>query len=349
MKTILFAGDESQTTRPSSEAKRRNLETLFKNTTIIPFKWLSKYRCFYCSDDIVEYDKFRTHIKSHEPCDYHPAFRKKYKIIKIDVSDITCKLCDESFNNVDSIIFHLTRKHNIEYHEDIKMPLAPYRLVDLKCLSCDESFNFFQQLSNHIKNNHIGRPSLHVKDMATVHQESTTVFKCIKCGNGFKNLSLLRRHGFEAHRTDILNPYKHRRTVRCTTCNKQFEGIHKLNAHKIEEHGKKYCCQECDEPFTNYITMLRHQLNAHNIGHPCTKCNRMFTRKSVMLMHFRRSHLKEKNVCCTLCLKEFFTTAQVKEHMLTHTKERKYTCDNCGKSYIRKRNLIIHITADHTF
>lgn len=351
MKNIFFAGDESRSTRRSTDAKRRNMVSLFKNTTIIPFKWLSKYRCFYCGINVDEYDKFLLHMKSHDPCDLkHPAFKRRNRIVKIDVSDITCRLCNESFSNIDSIVFHLIWKHEVDYNKEIGMPLVPYRLVDLKCLFCEETFNFFQQLVVHVNTKHEGKRSLHVKDMATIKKDkSDTLFKCLDCEEGFENLALLRRHGFEVHRTDILNPIKKRKPVNCAICRQQFDGLHKLVEHKISNHDKKYCCKQCNKPFTNYITMLRHMLDAHQIGHSCPKCDSMFTRKSAMLVHFRRSHLKERNAPCTVCQKKFFTATQVRAHMLTHTRERKYICHDCGKSYIRKRNLILHISVDHTF
>lgn len=47
------------------------------------------------------------------------------------------------------------------------------------------------------------------------------------------------------------------------------------------------------------------------------------------------------------CDKGFVTKEQLKNHETTHTKARKYKCDQCGKAFAVKSALTTHITAVH--
>lgn len=67
------------------------------------------------------------------------------------------------------------------------------------------------------------------------------------------------------------------------------------------------------------------------------------------LMRHVHSHTGYKPFPCPYpgCDKGFVTKEQLKNHETTHTKSRKYKCDQCGKAFAVKSALTTHITAVH--
>ena len=67
------------------------------------------------------------------------------------------------------------------------------------------------------------------------------------------------------------------------------------------------------------------------------------------LMRHVHSHTGYKPFTCEHpgCYKAFVTKEQLKNHETTHTKSRKYQCDQCGKAFAVKSALTTHITAVH--
>ncbi|KAK3720322.1 zinc-finger protein [Vermiconidia calcicola] len=67
------------------------------------------------------------------------------------------------------------------------------------------------------------------------------------------------------------------------------------------------------------------------------------------LMRHVHSHTGYKPFPCPYpgCDKGFVTKEQLKNHETTHTKSRKFKCDQCGKAFAVKSALTTHITAVH--
>ncbi|KAL8172222.1 hypothetical protein V2J09_024026 [Rumex salicifolius] len=90
----------------------------------------------------------------------------------------------------------------------------------------------------------------------------------------------------------------------------------------------------------------------------CQYCGICRSKKSLITSHVLSNHqeeMKEKEIdeqkegstlnVCEDCGAEFKKPAHLKQHMLTHSLERKYTCpvDDCNSSYIRKDHLNRHL------
>lgn len=57
-----------------------------------------------------------------------------------------------------------------------------------------------------------------------------------------------------------------------------------------------------------------------------------------------RMHSKERKYTCDLCSKTFANEGKLTRHKQGHTKEKKYLCNTCGKSFSTSHNLEIHQT-----
>lgn len=120
----------------------------------------------------------------------------------------------------------------------------------------------------------------------------------------------------------------------CFLC---FQSAEALDNHIKSDHageGGTYRCmwQDCS----------KHDTSSQTAG-PMN-----FGNKPKLMRHVH-SHTGYKPFPCTHpgCDKGFVTKEQLKNHETTHTKTRKYQCQQCGKAFAVKSALTTHITAVH--
>ncbi|XP_047542065.1 zinc finger protein 160-like isoform X2 [Vanessa atalanta] len=252
--------------------RRRNLLILFNNTSIIPFKCRGKCRCFYCGEELPIYDDLRKHTKAHGPCSERDRAIKLVKTddaeVKIDVSDITCELCNESFGNLDEIISHLTTEHMFPYERDVKLIIMSYRLIDKQCLICDERFKQVRELVIHVNNEH-----------------PVQCFDCDVCQQKF-----FRKQYLDAHMR-----VKHSNIYKCLKCPQTFSSHLALQEHKIKSHVA--VCNICFTKFSTQMKRLKHMKSEHaNEPLKCGFCLKFMSTKLGFLRHAAKCTEKNENV-----------------------------------------------------
>lgn len=268
----------------ANSLRRLNLQTLFNNTSIFPFKWRGKYLCFYCGEASETYEKLAIHTEEHGQCsetDKAMQFIKAADIeVKVDISNITCKLCKESFADLETIITHLVTKHNLLFNKNVELSIAPYRLVDLKCLWCDEKFTYFGKLISHVNCEH---PSQSIS--------------CVKCGQKFN-----KKRDLDTH-----NRSKHRNMYTCLKCSRNFLTSSDLISHKRKWHPSK--CNICFKTFLSMKKCLEHIENDHvSTEYKCGFCFYSSTAKKCFI-----EHLSE----CTDNIKTFTENKDIVNKKLT--------------------------------
>lgn len=307
---------------------RQNIASVISMSTAIPFKFFKNhFRCFYCSKDYADFDVLKVHTVTD-----HSSFNAESKVmknikgkevnVKIDIVNLTCKLCFENLRDLGDLIDHLIANHGATYDKSIHC-LQPFKIVrdNMHCPLCpDAVFRYFKKLLEH---------------MNEIHTDNNIV--CAHCGLTFRGHPNYRAHMSRYHRT---------RACICPDCNMEFWNLEKLKRHQANVHGtKKFNCTQCVEKFGSNYMMRRHQIDAHGFGHKCQYCHKLFTRNSHMKNHIRRLHLKEKNVECNVCKEKFFDRALLNVHMVKHIGERNYHCDVCGKKFLWKKNLRGHMVS----
>jgi hypothetical protein len=320
---------ESIDKKPTVAEIRSNIACIVNMSTALPFKYfMNKFRCFYCPKDFIECDDLKEHTVME-----HPSCNSKLKClrlrnrehgikIKIDISYLSCKMCFEPMQDLDSLIHHLITEHKAQYDKSVDNNMQPFKLIrdNFACPFCVEVYRYFSTLLKHI---------------STSHTENRNI--CSYCGMSFRTDPSLRAHITLRHK-----PNGHK----CNVCEKDFTTRHALRDHLGNAHGSKVAkCQVCSERFTSQYAMQRHMINVHATGHKCSYCGKMFTKNSFMVNHIRRTHLKEKNVQCSVCFERFFDVHLLRMHTVKHVGERNFHCDICGKKFLWKKNLRGHMSS----
>jgi KRAB domain-containing zinc finger protein len=200
--------------------------------------------------------------------------------------------------------------------------------------------------------------------------------QCSKCDEKFHSQSELVAHTASRHPVIQLFP--------CDCCGKKFVSKAKRAMHirNLKKSWKKasYDCTECDAKFNHNVSLIRHKmLHTNQFPFTCSICGKGCASKQAHLEH-ESTHAartlkcdiaecnyfgKDKkainrhkqavhcigpsdNVTCEICGKFFRLLKYLKQHLLTHKKDkisRPYKCEICGKDFRRLSNLQAHLAA----
>ena len=162
-------------------------------------------------------------------------------------------------------------------------------------------------------------------------------FKCYKCGKGFANEIVLKRHEKQREKAPHIcststEPYK------CDLCDKISVSERTLRDHMKTVHKKvgAFKCDTCDKTFNAQKFLYRHQnqrKNHRNICktekeiHRCDLCGKTFSMKGNLTSHKLKIHLKNrKTFKCGHCDKELDSKAALTRHLT----EGKSPCNPMG-------------------
>ena len=127
----------------------------------------------------------------------------------------------------------------------------------------------------------------------------------------------------------------------------------------------KYACQECDKSYAHKVSLERHKKSHQEAGSviTCDKCDKTFTRQDSLWKHRSRVHnllnmnigeiLQKEDNCCNLCEQKFDNKDELLAHISLKacfsvlTKEEKFQCNDCHKSYKYKSDLNRHVKFSH--
>lgn len=304
---------------------RKVIASFINLTNAIPFKFFhNKFRCFYCTQEFDLCEDLKEHTRKNHPiCE---ATFRAMKLrgrstgvkIKIDTSSMSCKMCLQELSDFNSAVEHLEVKHNTNV-KNLGL-LQPLKLIhdQFSCPFCQLNFRSFSTLLKHLNSSH-----------------TDNRYICSDCGKACPTYSNLKTHNARYHSIA---------TNKCLKCNLAFLTNHELKTHMGTTHGSKVVkCHKCTEKFETQYQKMRHMVEAHNGGHKCPYCALVFIKYSFMSNHVRKSHLKEKNVQCSVCNLKFFDEVRLKVHMVKHVGGREFGCDYCGKTFIRRKNLVTHM------
>nr|XP_053623450.1 zinc finger protein 320-like [Plodia interpunctella] len=312
----------TKTTRKSADI-RQNLLTIFEFSTVYPFVYGSnKFKCFICSQSFLETSILRQHMKDHPFASLKRLINnRRENILKVDVSDMECKICGRRPESLAELKHHL-KEHNKNIDPELKDNIIPFKIdgtESYQCVICDQVFIKLRILVIHM--------SVHFNN-----------YSCEVCGSAFMTLRLLKKH-LEVHESGHYP---------CDRCNKVFTTPYKKTLHIRGVHMKQLPrrCPICPERFNSNYKRTIHLQDVHNQAtrvHKCETCGRAFNLKYHLICHTRSVHLQERNQQCDVCHVRFCNKETLKRHMVIHTGEKNHKCDVCGMAFLRRKNLKDHL------
>lgn len=318
-----------QTKSYDTEIRARQLRVmiLLECSRICPFKWMKNlFFCIYCDQRYADPAKLREHNIEHEDIKLArikiaTSRLKKRELLKADITNVGCKLCDTPIDNLDDLLTHLFEKHQKKIEPKSDIGILPFKvnIDDYKCAVCNQKYAEYKSLNHHMN----------------VHYQN---YICATCGAGFITPERLRVHSF-THETG---------SFQCDVCEKVFRCNNSKNEHYANVHMKvkRHRCPQCPETFRNYFQRSKHISTIHGMKlkeFKCDLCPKVFTASGKLGVHIRTMHLKEKRHACDVCEWKFYSKSELKYHMIKHSGERKFQCNVCNKAYARKYTLREHM------
>lgn len=310
------------------EKHLQNIRSILLNSNATPIRRHTGmgYICCFCNDNFLIPKDLKSHtIDQHDDTAKLRFMRgcplKSY-VVKLDITGLKCKICNEDINSLEQILDHLKLMHSETIYSDIKNYIVPFKFEgeEFNCIYCPNKYSRFKMLQEHM-NHHLAN---HI---------------CKVCNAPFVNSRTLRGH-MTRHKQGEFP---------CTTCRKVFDTpTKKYNHEKFVHSGnpKRNKCSFCAEKFTSYALKNDHMVKEHGVEQVvlnCLACDKSFTRRARLNLHVKRDHLLERNYGCDHCEKKFYDKKELSNHMLKHTGAKPHVCQVCSKAFGRKHTLKEHL------
>lgn len=241
--------------------------------------------------------------------------------VKIDVSNLGCKMCGDQIDNLEELITHIVEVHCEEFDFDAGVAFFPFILGKelMQCVLCEHKYDNFASMVTHMYKQHMDHS-----------------FMCQICGLSFTNKIRLKRHMTYSHIGR-----------KCSICQKVFDAFHKLQKHKELVHGqvKTHECSLCSATFENNYQVKVHMGKVHNVEKyrvKCEHCPKITTTKGAMVLHVQSMH-SELRYECDLCDYRTGIKWMIKLHKRKHFGQKDYACSICERKFGRSSNLRAHM------
>ncbi|KAK6635362.1 hypothetical protein RUM44_000613 [Polyplax serrata] len=154
----------------------------------------------------------------------------------------------------------------------------------------------------------------------------------------------------EVKSTQKSPPYEPQTLLNCEYCSKAFTQKRTLNAHLTTHRKQEYLCPVCGKRFSYKSSLVSHQTIHQKLpkSHSCSQCNAAFTTlRSLRRHYFTHYNYRDKEFICELCGKRFAYSMTLKNHKLSHSEERPHACRICGTTFKRTTHLRTHEQGVH--
>uniref|UniRef100_A0A1Q3EXL7 Putative c2h2-type zn-finger protein n=1 Tax=Culex tarsalis TaxID=7177 RepID=A0A1Q3EXL7_CULTA len=177
-------------------------------------------------------------------------------------------------------------------------------------------------------------------------------YECTLCDSKFFSGAALTRHMDRQHPDN--QPFQ------CDICNKKFTKKGDLVKHKpVHSEARPFSCNLCPKAFKTKTILKGHMRWVHQPEEVreelkrkslrtfvCSYCGKISTSGSIHKNHLR-THTGEKRYECKVCGKRFTALWSHTKHMLIHTGERPHKCEFCQKAFRERHHMTTHIRGVH--
>ncbi|CAH0698488.1 unnamed protein product [Spodoptera exigua] len=284
---------------------KSNTEIILECSTACPFRtWGQNFNCVFCRVQSNDPIGLRAHMASrHANFDIQLVFSRKIRkeFLKVDITDLQCKLCFIPIDTLDDLMTHLKNDHKQPLNADVQPGVLPFKLNDgsnWKCAICKIQFSDFISLKKH----------------TAEHYQN---YVCDTCGEGFITESALKAH------TKIPHDNKYN----CSRCVATFTTLEERNIHiKTQHTSLPYMCVYCKEKprFATWELRKRHLMEFHNYKpgaemYECTTCHMTFKTRSQKYHHNVKAHRTKKEAeysyPCANCPRAFASKLSLDKHI----------------------------------
>ncbi|XP_022819258.1 zinc finger protein 160-like isoform X2 [Spodoptera litura] len=335
-----------------------NLKTILHNSnaTVIRGYTGRGFYCNYCK----EHRRLPSDLKKHN-LEAHSlvedVIKAKYVsdlFIRLDITNLKCKICNLNLDKLEDLTAHLTKVHDKKYHADLKNYFIPFVLDTdtFQCMLCEKDFKHFKLLVEHMcehyrnfECSHCDRVFINRQCRRThMRRHKKGVFKCSHCPKVFDTRPYRSAHERVVHTMSS-------KSRKCSYCSERFGTTDLVQAHEVKVHGVKplvFTCQACNKSYNSQGSLLRHRKSFHLMIRPnkCSYCEMAFFTKKDLASH-TVTHTKIKAFKCHICSKSFGTKCSLNQHVKSHLNDRRFKCDICDRKFLYMTSWKRHLMKIH--
>ena len=171
---------------------------------------------------------------------------------------------------------------------------------------------------------------------------------CVYCDFSCYSVSDLFQHQNEHHESELPQFFQ------CYDCDMCHQEKSEIEKHSIKIHKKHFMCRACGKVLENNETLEDHLNNSSQCTSTleqtsCDMCNLSFSSSKALKDHMLE-HQDGKYKCCPHCSVKFEDWGRIRLHIdRKHPEhgEKKYSCDQCGKTFIFEASCREHKRKRH--
>ncbi|RVE47010.1 hypothetical protein evm_008394 [Chilo suppressalis] len=290
---------------PEVKKHRHNIRVVLENSNATPFRSQAgtEFTCNYCAKAYSQPHDLKRHtlLRHRDVTKVSEVKVATGYSIKMDVTNLKCRLCREKFDLLEDLMSHLSQKHDFLIHKDVTTQMVPFKFDGdkLKCAVCSMTFNFFKSLAEHMSLHYsnfecelcgavfITKQRYKVHE-ARQHSNKGRVYYCSFCPKSFANQMKTRDHERVIHINE-------NRTKKCGYCKEKFRTVEEKLNHERSVHGgtcRLFKCCDCGQYFETHVALNAHAKKLHSIAKPfkCEICGLLFYRQPSLTLHMAKKH-----------------------------------------------------------